>query len=57
MPRLSFNQILDKYLTTGEMSAEDYYKLDDEQKIIIQTIKRAYKRINKTDEVKVYENN
>jgi hypothetical protein len=42
-----FNKVLDKYLTEGTMLSEDYENLDDLQKYVIQSLKRAFKRINK----------
>lgn len=47
MKDLDFNKVLDYYLSTGKMLSEDYEKLDDMQKYVIQTLKRAYKRLNK----------
>lgn len=41
-----FNEVLDRYLTTNKMLSEEYELLDDEQRLIIQTLKRAFKRIN-----------
>jgi molybdopterin biosynthesis enzyme MoaB len=49
MKPLDFNKILDKYLTEGTMTSEEYELLDDEQKLIIQTIKRAFARLNKRE--------
>ena len=40
-----FNNLLDKYLSTGKMTPDEYEQLNDEQKFIIQTIKRAFARI------------
>jgi hypothetical protein len=45
MEKLEFNDVLDNYLTTGNMLTDDYEALDEEQKMIIQTIKRAFKRL------------
>ena len=47
MERLEFNRVLDGYLTTGHMSAEDYENCDDLQKNVIQELKKSFKRINK----------
>lgn len=38
--------VLDHYLKTGKMKSEHYEMLDDEQRNIIQILKRAFKRIN-----------
>ena len=40
-----FNRILDGYLMTGEMKAEDYENLTRPQKVVIQCIKRAFARL------------
>jgi hypothetical protein len=42
-----FNHVLDNYLVTGKMTSEDYELCDDLQKHVIQSLKRAFKRINK----------
>lgn len=47
MERLEWNTVLDHYLETGTMSAEDYENCDDLQKNVIQELKKAFKRINK----------
>lgn len=49
MERLDFNKVLDRYLTTGHMSADDYENCDDLQKNVIQEIKKSFKRINKVE--------
>jgi hypothetical protein len=41
-----FNKILDKYLMTNTMEADVYEGLTVKQKECIQTLKRAFKRIN-----------
>jgi len=41
----TFNRIIDKYLQTGHMTAEDYEGCTDRQKDTIQVIKRAFKRM------------
>ena len=40
-----FNRIIDKYLTSGTMTAEDYESLTGRQIEVIQCIKRAFARI------------
>ena len=37
---------LDKYLNTGKLLSEEYEKMDDMQKYVIQELKKAYKRLN-----------
>lgn len=42
----AFNKLVDKYLITGTMEAEEYETLAFPiQKAVLQTIKRSYKRI------------
>lgn len=45
MDRKSFNNLLDKYLLTNTMLSEEYEKLNEIQKSIIQELKKAFKRI------------
>jgi len=45
LKELEFNKIIDKYLTINTMTADEYESLNDSQKNIIQTLKRAFKRI------------
>lgn len=45
-----FNKVLDHYLMTGKMKSEHYEMMSDEQKNIIQIIKRAFKRIENKNE-------
>lgn len=45
LPDKEFNEWLDRYLTEGVGEVEAYLQMDDEQKNIIQTIKRSFKRI------------
>lgn len=40
-----FNKVLDRYLTDGTGETQDYLDMNNEQKWLIQHIKRAYKRI------------
>lgn len=44
IPELEFNKLLDKYLETAKMQSSEYESLGTEQKNIIQTLKRAFKR-------------
>lgn len=54
MNRLSFNKVLDRYLVEGKMSASDYEMLDEFQLEVVQCVKRAMKRLNKSKETKTY---
>lgn len=45
MERQEWNKLLDKYLTTNQMLSEEYEKLNDIQKAIIQELKKSFKRI------------
>lgn len=45
----SWNEILDKYLTTETITPEEYYSLELEEQRIIQEIKKAFKRIKSND--------
>jgi len=45
MPPLEFNKVLDRYLIENLISSEEYELLDDSQKFVIQTLKKAFKRI------------
>lgn len=49
MKRKDWNNLLDKYLTMGTMSSEDYEALNEMQIIIIQEIKKSYARRKKED--------
>jgi hypothetical protein len=42
-----FNRMLDQYLLTGKLQADEYAKLNRDQEIIIQAIKRSIKRVYK----------
>lgn len=42
-----FNAIIDQYLNTGTMQADDYTHLNPLQKQVVQVIKRAFKRGSK----------
>ena len=54
MERLEWNKILDRYLVEGTMSSYDYERMPDEYKFVIQEIKKAMARINRTTERKLY---
>jgi hypothetical protein len=45
-----FNMVLDHYLMTAKMKSEHYEMMSDEQRNIIQIIKRAFARIKNKDE-------
>jgi len=47
MERLAWNKVLDGYLATAKMRAEDYEYCDDLQKYVIQELKKSFKRLNK----------
>jgi hypothetical protein len=47
MEEKEFNKVLDFYLIWGNILSEDYENLNDEQRYVIQCLKRAFKRINK----------
>ena len=42
----TFNSAIDKYLTTKTMEADNWTDMSDDQKEIIQNIKRAFARID-----------
>ena len=52
MERLLWNKLLDRYLTSNTMNGEEYELLDDNQKLVVQEIKRSIKRIYKINETK-----
>jgi hypothetical protein len=39
-----FNKVIDKYLATKTLTADEYESLNSEEKNIIQVIKRSFKR-------------
>ena len=41
-----WNAFLDKYLETGKGETEIYFQMSDEQKRVIQEVKRSLKRIS-----------
>lgn len=45
-----FNSVLDKYLNTGTMDADTYVNLTDNQKDVVQVLKRAFKRMKHEDQ-------
>lgn len=45
LKNLDFNKVLDKYLSTSHLEAQEYEACDELQKQVLQTIKRAFKRI------------
>ena len=54
MERKQWNQVLDHYLTSNDMSCDDYEALDEMQVYTIQEVKKAQKRLNKSKEIKKY---
>lgn len=55
MEEKEFNKVLDRYIIENKMASVDYENLTDEQRYVIQCLKRAFKRINKTNETKIYD--
>lgn len=47
MEQKEWNRLLDRYLTENVMSSDEWERLDDMQKIIINEIKKSLKRLNK----------
>lgn len=47
MEHLAWNETLDNYLSTGTIPSDDYYRLHEWQQIVIQELKKAFKRLNK----------
>ena len=45
MERQDWNNLLDNYLLTNEMTSTEYEQLNDIQRAIIQELKKAFKRI------------
>jgi hypothetical protein len=42
-----WNGVLDKYLSTNNLSEDEYMRMSNQQQNIIQEIKRSIKRVNK----------
>ena len=55
MEHKEWNKTLDRYLIENEISCGDYESLDEIQMAVIQEIKKAKKRLNKTNEEKTYQ--
>lgn len=53
MERLEFNRVLDHYLLTQQMSVEDYENLSDEQRWMIQQLKKSLKRLKAKHEPEI----
>ena len=47
MENKEWNYTLDFYLTNGFLESDEYERMYDDQKRIIQELKKAFKRINK----------
>ncbi len=45
LEKKSYDGFIDRYLMGEQNHVEDYEKMNDEQKMIVQTIKRSLKRI------------
>ena len=46
----NFNRIIDRYLTEGKVSAEDWDDLTPMQRDVVQVFKRSFKRITNKSE-------
>ena len=46
MEQSKWRVTLDKYINTGKLLSEEYEEMNEIQKIIIQELKKAYKRLN-----------
>jgi len=46
LPEKEWRQILDKYLTDGEMEADTHAQMNENQKYVINEIKKYYKRFS-----------
>lgn len=49
MERLEWNKLLDRYLVENTMSSEEYESLDENQQMVIQELKKSFKRLFKRD--------
>ena len=47
--RKGWNDLLDKYLETGHMTSDDYEKMCETCKLVINEIKKSIKRRNKPE--------
>jgi len=54
MEHKEWNQLLDKYLTTGKMLSEEYEQLNEMQRVIIQELKKSFKRLNKGEVLEIH---
>ena len=45
LPRLEWNKLLDKYVNTATMEQYEYDSLSEDQKSMIQELKKCFKRI------------
>lgn len=45
MERKEWNRVLDRYLEETVMTSEDYENLNEPEQVIIQELKKAFKRI------------
>ena len=46
---LEFNKVIDRYIQTGRLSPEQYATCTPFQKIVIQCLKRSFKRLTNTN--------
>ena len=49
MNRKEWNNTLDKYLCTGNLSSDEYFDMNEVQMTIIQELKKAFKRIQNNE--------
>jgi hypothetical protein len=45
LPHLEWNRVLDNYLVNSWVSSEDYEALGRDQRMVIQELKKAFKRL------------
>lgn len=55
MIRKDWNKLLDKYLSTGNMSSDEYGELTELQIIIIQEIKKSFARFKNYERISTLE--
>lgn len=47
LPKEEFNEALDRYLSDQTGDTDQYLRMSKEQQLVIQEIKKAFKRLNK----------
>ena len=50
MERKEWNEVLDRYLATANIASDEYDSLNEVQMMIIQELKKAFKRIKAKNE-------